>query len=153
MPLLDATFRDADGQTDKPFLIRYGPSVQVVVGHYVQPGVTIAEPMQPETTWALVDTGASESCIDCDLAVKLGLPIVDTMQISGSNGTFQHDVYLAQINIFGLEFSQFGRFAGVKLSTGQQPHGVLLGRTFLDNVLLIYDGIRGQITLTAARLP
>lgn len=101
---------------------------------------------------ALVDTGASESCIDCDLAKRLGLPIIDTMQISGTDGTKTHDVYLAHINIVSLEFFQYGRFAGVRLSAGQQPHGVLLGRTFLASVMLIYDGLRGQITLTAPRI-
>jgi hypothetical protein len=87
------------------------------------------------------------------LAKKLKLPVIDTMQIAGANGSHTHDVYLAYVNILGLEFSQYGRFAGVHLSAGQQPHGVLLGRTFLSNVMLIYDGLRGQITLTAARIP
>jgi predicted aspartyl protease len=153
MPLLDATFRDQNGQVDKAPLLQFGPSIQVVVGHYSQPGSAIDIPPQTETTWALVDTGAGESCIDSALAKKLGLPVIDTMLISGSNGAHTHDVYLAHINILGLEFSQFGRFAGVHLATGQQAHGVLLGRTFLGNVLLIYDGLRGQITLSAARVP
>lgn len=153
MPLLDATFRDQSGQADKTTLIRVGPSIPVIVGHYAQPGSTIATPTATETTFALVDTGACESCIDSDLAKKLGLPVIDTMQISGAGGSKTHDVYLAYINIMGLEFSQFGRFAGVHLSAGNQPHGVLLGRTFLSNVMLIYDGLRGQITLTSARIP
>lgn len=153
MPLLDATFRDQAGLTDRNALLQYGPTIQVIVGHFAQPGSTIAIPPDTETTFALVDTGACESCIDSDLAKKLKLPVIDTIQISGANGSHTHDVYLAYVNIFGLEFSQYGRFAGVHLSAGQQPHGVLLGRTFLSNVMLIYDGLRCQITLTAARIP
>jgi predicted aspartyl protease len=152
MPLLDATFRDQAGLTDRNALLQFGPSIQVIVGHFTQPGSIVATSTDTETTYALVDTGACESCIDSALAKKLGLPVIDTMQIAGANGSHTHDVYLAYINILGLEFSQFGRFAGVHLSAGQQAHGVLLGRTFLSNVMLIYDGLRGQITLTAARV-
>ncbi|MGO9443198.1 MAG: aspartyl protease family protein [Thiobacillaceae bacterium] len=157
MPLFDATFKDGTGQPDKKPLLQFGPSILVSVGHYSQPGFVSPTP-QPvptptEITWALIDTGAGESCIDNALAKRLGLPVIDTMLISGSNGTFLHDVYLAHINIMGLEFFQFGRFAGVDLTGGQQAHGVLLGRTFLDNVMLIYDGLRGQITLTSPRAP
>lgn len=151
MPLFDATFTKPTGETDFDGLQQYGPSIQVSVGHYVPQGATIATPTSPETTWALIDTGAAESCIDSELAQRLGLPVIDKMIISGSNGSHTHDVYLAHINIFGLEFSQFGRFAGVHLADGQQPHGVLLGRTFLRAVMLIYDGIRGQITLSSPR--
>lgn len=153
MPLLDATFRDQAGQADKTSLLQFGPSIQVIVGHFAQPGSIIVTPAVTETTLALVDTGACESCIDSTLAKKLGLPVIDTIQIAGSNGSHTHDVYLAHVNIWGLEFSQFGRFAGVHLAAGQQAHGVLLGRTFLSNVMLIYDGLRGQITLSSARIP
>jgi len=151
MPLFDATFLRPTGETDFASLLQYGPSIQVTVGHYVPQDTVASAPAPPETTWALIDTGAGESCIDSDLAKRLGLPIIDKMQISGANGTATHDVYLAHINIFGLEFSQYGRFAGVHLADGQQPHGVLLGRSFLQYVMLMYDGIRGQITISSPR--
>ena len=153
MPLFDATFRDpTTGHVDKKSLLQFGPSIEVIVGHYnspvLAPSPPQATPTPTEKTWALVDSGAGESCIDIQLATRLGLPVIDKMQIAGSNGSHTHNVYLAHIHIFGLEFAQFGRFAGVDLAGGNQAHGVLLGRTFLDNVLLIYDGVRGQITFT-----
>lgn len=152
MPLLDITFIDqTTGHPNKADLRRFGPSFQVIVGHYASPDPADTPP-QVETVWALVDTGACESFIDSDLAKKLDLPVIDTTQISGVGGMATHDVYLAHINNVGLEFSQFGRFAGVHLTNGGQPHGVLLGRTFLENVMMVYDGIRGQVTLTAARI-
>jgi predicted aspartyl protease len=152
MPLLDATFHLPSGLPNKQLLAQFGPTIHVIVGHYAPPGATTAAPAQTEGIMALVDTGACESCIDNALAIRLGLPVIDTMQISGSNGIATHDVYLAQLNNVGLEFSQYGRFAGVHLTTGGQVHGVLLGRTFLDNVIMIYDGVRGQVTLSSPRI-
>ena len=81
---------------------------------------------------ALVDTGASESCIDNKLAEELGLPVIDKMDMSGVSGMKKHNVYLASVHIPELEFAQYGRFAGVDLRDGGQIHQVLLGRTFLQ---------------------
>lgn len=97
---------------------------------------------------ALVDTGASLSYIDSAIAVALGLPIVDKETVSGSAGSHQVDVYLAQIHVPGLAFTIWGRFGGVNLIAGGQTHAALIGRTFLLNVTMQYNGLTGQVTLT-----
>lgn len=74
------------------------------------------------------------------------------MDMSGVSGMQKHAVYLASVSIPDLEFLQYGRFAGVDLRDGGQAHQALLGRTFLQNVILIYDGLRGQVTLASQRL-
>ena len=75
MPLADAAFLDPDGRPDHALLIEFGPSLEVVVS-------TLFDPPQPptegHTTHALVDTGATQSCIDMQLAQTLGLPVVDS---------------------------------------------------------------------------
>src|SRR6267142_7140920 len=43
---------------------------------------------------ALVDTGATECCIDSLLAAQLNLPLVDRRQISGVHGSHVANVYL-----------------------------------------------------------
>jgi hypothetical protein len=46
---------------------------------------------------------------------------------------------------------QWGAFAGVELRAGGQPHGVLLGRSFLNQCIMIYDGIREQVTVATPK--
>lgn len=151
MPLADAGFSDQDsGRPDNGLLLAYGPTLSVTVSHFVQDADTGETPTR--VVAALVDTGASESCIDNKLAEELGLPVIDEMNMSGVGGMQKHNVYLASVNIPGLEFGQYGRFAGVDLRDGGQPHQALLGRTFLQNVILIYDGLRAQVTLASQRL-
>ena len=82
-----------------------------------------------------------------DLALKLNLPPVDRQFVSGSAGRHEVMLYLAQIAAPNLGFTQHGQFAGVPLAAGGQQHQVLLGRTYLRNFIMFYDGVRGQVTL------
>ena len=151
MPLADAGFTDKDsGRPDSGLLLTYGPTLRVTVSQFHQ--VTETGNTVSQVVAALVDTGASESCIDNELAEELGLPVIDKMDMSGVSGMQKHNVYLASVHIPELEFAQYGRFAGVDLRDGGQVHQALLGRTFLQNVILIYDGLRAQVTLASQRL-
>jgi ABC-type uncharacterized transport system permease subunit len=98
---------------------------------------------------ALVDTGASESCIDSLLAATLKLPIVDRRPVSGVHGSKEVNVYLAQIHVPSLNFTIYGAFAGVELKAGGQIHNALVGRTFLRNFKMIYDGKSGDVTISS----
>lgn len=148
MPIIEAGFHDKDGKPEHDKLIAFGPTVQVIVSHHQDH----QDPTKPETTVSetvlgLIDTGACQSHIDADLAEKLKLPIVDVQEISGAGGKSKHNVYMAQILIPDLNQPQLGRFTGVNLVAGGQQHQVLLGRTFLRNNIMIYDGLRGQVTV------
>lgn len=150
MPIIEAGFHDQEGKVDHDKLITYGPTVRVTVSHHQDN----QDPEKPETALSetvagLIDTGACQSCIDADLAEKLKLPVVDVQDIGGAGGKSTHNVYLAQIFIPDLKQPQFGSFTGVNLSAGGQEHKVLLGRTFLRQNIMIYDGLRGQITVTS----
>ena len=150
MPLADAAFLDPDGRPDHASLIEFGPSIEVIVSTHVDP---TQAPTEGHTTHALVDTGASQSCIDMQLAQTLDLPVVDFVMIGGAAGANRHPQYAARIAIPVLEILQFGAFAGVDLAGGEQPHRVLLGRTFLQSTVMIYDGIRAQVTIASYRIP
>ena len=102
---------------------------------------------------ALVDTGASQSYIDTAVATALGLPIVDKETLSGSAGSHTVDVYLAQIHVPSLGLTIWGRVAGVNLVAGGQTHAALIGRTFLQHLVLHYDGPTGRVTLTKPEPP
>src|SRR5947208_13595205 len=99
---------------------------------------------------ALIDTGATECFIDSDLATHLRLPVVNRRELAGSLGRHEVDVYLAQIFIPPLLFTQHGGFAGAHLKRGGMPYQVLMGRTFLAHFTLVYAGKSGRVTLTLA---
>jgi len=103
--------------------IGFDPIWKPIVGTTPKPGITAVE--------ALVDTGASESCIDSLLASQLGLPAIDRRPIAGIGGQHIATIYIAQIRVPTLDFIQYGRFAGVDLAAGGQVHKALIGRTFL----------------------
>jgi hypothetical protein len=94
-----------------------------------------------------VDTGASQSCIDQMLAAALGLPIVDRRMVAGSSGQHQVNVNLAQLHVPSLQLVHHGMFAGVDLQAGGQAHRALIGRTFLRNFELHYEGHSGTVRL------
>lgn len=156
MPTAELGWWDEDGTLHPDTLIRYGPSIKVLVTPYPDPNLTEPSP-QPQPagrlTFALVDTGAEESCIDTQLAEQLGLLAIDTKWISGAGGAAEHPVFMAYVNVPELGITQYGRFAGVNLSDGGQVHGVLLGRTFLSGVTMIYDGPTASVRLTRRRQP
>jgi predicted aspartyl protease len=127
-------------------LTRIGPTVWVIIGSY--PGTSAAPTASLiQQVPALIDTGATLSCIDDMLAQELQLQIVDQWITSGVSGSVKLDVYLAQITIPSLNVNQFGRFAGVHLQVGGQAHRALIGRSFLAGCTLVYDGKRGSVLL------
>lgn len=144
MPLLEVGFPANKEVGPQIALVKFGPTINVDVGFDLT-----QHDDHPETlpALALVDTGATECCIDTSLADRLGLPVVDRIIISGAGGPHETNMYLARIVTSDLGGHIYGRFAGVLLADGGQHHEVLLGRTFLQNLIMIYDGVRGQVTL------
>ena len=134
-------------------LIYYGPTLLVNIGFDSThdpvsnpqgvpiPGITDVR--------ALVDTGATECCIDSLLAAQLRLPIVNRRQIAGVHGSHLANVYLAQVNVPSLGVTMNGAFAGVDLIAGGQVHSALIGRTFLRHFKMIYEGKTGTVTLSS----
>ena len=94
---------------------------------------------------ALIDTGAGGECIDDELARKLRLPITDEGEISGIGGKQHGYVYTARVWVPEFKRLLFQRFTGVKLKEGQSWHSVILGRSFLRQYRLTYNGATGQV--------
>jgi predicted aspartyl protease len=131
-------------------LVTWGPTLMVDIGFDANYSAASKVSPVPGVTGlhALVDTGATESCIDTLLAAKLKLPIVDRRSVSGVHGAKEVDVYLAQVHIVSLRYTIYGAFAGVDLRAGGQLHSALIGRTFLKQFKMIYDGTTGDVELT-----
>lgn len=144
-------FDSANGLHGADLLTFHGPTLLVTIGFdetYDDKGV-VPPRGDAQDVRALVDTGATESCIDSQLATTLNLPVVDRVRISGVGGAHEVNVYLAQIHVPALSFTLTGRFSGVHLSAGGQPHLALMGRTFLRHFTMVYEGMTGTVTLVA----
>ncbi len=133
-------------------LVSQGPTLAVDIGFdatYRADAVPLIIPISAiKGVVALVDTGASQCCIDNSLAVELGLPLVDKKEISGVGGRHMANVYLAQIHVPSLDFTIYGTFYGVDLFAGGQIHKALMGRTFLTNFTMIYEGKTGSVKIS-----
>ena len=131
-------------------LAEFGPTLLVQIGFdpLFRPGSASPPDLPDDRFPALVDTGALESCIDSMLAGALGLPVADRRPVAGVHGIDEVNMHLAQIHIPELQWTVYGQFAGVHLAAGGQPHRALMGRTFLMNFVMTYDGRTGAVALS-----
>ena len=153
MPILRINFEglhDEDGNIvggPEVALQAHGPTIPILIGTPF--GQTAsnggAQTPSPRQVMALVDTGATQSCVDITFADQLGLPAVDVQPVNGVAGLANHTVYLGQLVVPELEISlPAGRLIGVGLHT----HQVIVGRDFLRQTIMIYDGSTGSLTIT-----
>lgn len=151
MPTARCGFDDlpALGLSGREFLISSGPTLPVFIGFdaaYEQTKIGLpAIPQDPLN--ALVDTGATESCIDVTVADRLQLPKINRRKIGGVGGAHEVDFFLAHVHIPHVQLTLHGAFAGVQLVAGGQSHFALLGRTFLQRFTMTYEGKTGTVTL------
>src|SRR6266704_260077 len=80
-------------------LVASGPTILVDIGfdEAWSPG-SVPKPGDRDVQ-ALIDTGAQECFIDCELASHLNLPVVDRREVAGSHGRHEVDVCLAQLYV------------------------------------------------------
>ncbi len=100
----------------------------------------------PKSGLALIDTGASNTCIDEQAAKELGLPVIDVANMqSASHEKHPCNIYPVQI-ITPIVTLNAPRAMGAALA----PQGllVLIGRDVLQSCTLFYNGPAGQFTLT-----
>jgi hypothetical protein len=143
-------FNDSPGVPGKTLLVANGPFLIVRIGF--DPQYDVAQPNKlpniPTTDInALIDTGATDCCIDSALALALQLPIIDQRVCAGISGAKIVNMHIAQIFVPSLQFTFVGAFAGVDLAAGGQMHGALIGRTFLEHFRMFYDGPSGTVSL------
>ena len=160
MPILHIQFsgqhKALDGtlsQVPSPIVLRdRGPCIQVTINiaetiaeQLVQQGKPVPPPV---SGMALVDSGASSTCIDDGLAQRLGVPAIDVVQVSSaSHAATLQNVYPIRIEVVGTGIKvNVPRAIGAALD----PQGIiaLIGRDFLQHCTLFYNGVTGEITLS-----
>jgi hypothetical protein len=148
MPSVQAGFKSGTaGEGPADLLVRLGPTIYVDIGLKSR-STAGKEPDLPEKrVKALIDTGAGGDCIDDALARRLKLPIHDEGEISGVGGKHHAFIYTARIYVPQLKKLLFQPFTGVRLYEGEQWHRVILGRSFLRQYRLLYDGLSGEVEI------
>jgi hypothetical protein len=152
MSVLPVGFNRAVTQGDCPNLLEAnGPTAACYVGFDPDYDAKLASPPNiPNTTrQGLIDTGASHSSIDADLAKELNLPIVDKKPVGGVHGQIELEICSAQVYLPLYQYTTYGLFALVRLKDGGfGMHDVLFGRTMLRSFTLYYDGASGYTRLS-----
>ena len=150
MPSTKCGFDDSGGVLGRDLLVSMGPTLVVDIGF--DPSFNPVNQNIPtpgiKGLAALVDSGATASCIDSGLAMQLNLPIVDRQPVAGIFGPQEANMHLAQIHVPSLSFTIWGTFAAVDLIAGGQPHHALIGRTFLQNFKMVYEGTTGSVIIS-----
>ena len=156
MPTANAGFSNEQGILGYDALTYYGPTLEVQIGYDFNFRIDdmASRPNLPKTQlFALVDTGATESCIDSTLALNLGLTVVDRKRVGGIHGAHPVNYHVAQIYIPSLDFTIVGTFPGVGLTASGLNHSALLGRTFLQHFKMSYEGRNGSVIISNDRPP
>jgi hypothetical protein len=148
MPVLRVDFEDpTNPQVSSAQCLRaLGPGLPIEISQATSAQQTVPRPPTLQPALALIDTGATHSCVDEQLAQSLNLPIIDQQQVTGVAGPQAHNVYLAQLSMpppLGAGYR--GRLIGVQLGG---PCRVIVGRDFLARAIMIYDGLNGTVTIS-----
>lgn len=100
----------------------------------------------PVYGWALIDTGATATCVDRSAAEQAGLAIVDSGPMnSATHANEIVPIYAGQLMIRGLCGVNINRAYGAVLET--QGLVALIGRDILAGCQLVYNGNDGSFSL------
>ena len=166
MPILNNTGHvktaDGDSRPAPEMLAGYGPIIQVTIHlpdlvqrAYSERGDKVPAPVNGI---ALIDTGATITCIDRKAAEKASLPVTGVTTMStASHANQECPTYASKIvfptinftvqNAMGANLTSLGgTVIDTDIDTGNDLI-VLLGRDFLANAILIYNGPSGAFSL------
>lgn len=132
-----------------------GPILDLMLGVSVSKADTLKEAGQPVPPLiairALVDTGASGTCIDPSHFIPLGLsPTGTTLMTTPSTGSTPHTCNTYDVSLIIRHPTLSMRWGIVGVSESKpinQGFDALLGRDILSQCILWYDGATGIFTL------
>lgn len=144
-----------DGKPDRAGLQARGPLLQVALSALDQQADILTSrgvEVPVVTGLALIDSGASATCIDDAAAAGARLPAVDTARMSSASGSSEVGVYAGKITLV-QPGGQRGTGAVINahqaLGVNIREQGIiaLIGRDILSSCILIYNGVEAQYTL------
>jgi hypothetical protein len=105
----------------------------------------------PQSGFALIDTGASRTCVDDDVIRKLKINPIGEAKTTTAAGVRQNRLYPAHLNFPTAKMHiEFSSVIGVDLKMqkfNNQAIIALLGRDVLSSMLFVYNGPAGMFTL------
>ncbi len=105
----------------------------------------------PAVGWALLDTGASRTCVDGKTISGLGVSPIGLVPVGSASGQAQHDLYPARLRFPGegldIDFSSVVSVDLAGQAVEDQPIIALIGRDVLARCVLVYNGPGGFFTL------
>ena len=127
-----------------------GPVLQVTVTIEENAGKALVSQGKalptPKTGLALIDTGASNTCIDEQAAKELGLPVIDVgTMLSATHEKVPCNIYPVLINTPIVNLNSPRTMGAALVAQGLL---VLIGRDILQRCNLFYNGPIGQFTLS-----
>lgn len=155
MPVYDGEFRDSSGRPGPAALLHVGPVLPVEVtipsalsDYLSKQGQQIPTPV---SGLALIDTGATRSCVDSQAISSLGVNPIGISFLGTARGQSRHHLYPAKFVFAAIKFEiEFSSAVGVDLSgqgVGGQQLVALIGRDVLLRGVLIYHGTLGTFSL------
>lgn len=150
---LQATKRRVEDGESVPapeLLVAQGPVIRVLLSiseEMQQALVAEGKPIpEPVAGLALVDTGATRTCVDETSARRAGLPTRGTAKMaSASHPEHEVPVFAGRVILDSININTPSAM-GVNLS-GFHELVVLIGRDMLQNCLFVYDGNAGTMSL------
>ena len=133
-------------------LQRFGPSVQIILtpleAHLRSVSDKGQDPPDPISGLALIDTGASVTCVDSVAARQAGLALVDT----GTMSSATHANEIVPVFAGGLVIEAASITVNVNRAVGanlaSQNLIALIGRDVLAKCMLVYNGLDGSFSLS-----
>lgn len=95
---------------------------------------------------ALIDTGASTTCITMAMARSLDLPYQDRRTVQVAGGSVMGKVFLARLFIPELVFGDVCQVIAIQGASDEQTP--LLGRNFLKRTIFTMDGPAREFRLS-----
>ena len=145
-----ASGSDMAGLHSSEHLARVGPRLRVQVAVPESLAAALNERGEdvsgPEEGFALFDTGASATCADESVLLRLGLSPVDTLRIATPSGTSVASVYVCALYFPGSQMPDLNEVFVIGAQLQNQNYAVLIGRDILKDMILIYDGPGARIT-------
>lgn len=104
---------------------------------------------QPVVGRALVDTGATHTCIDKQVAKRLGLPPLSSRDVLTASGITRQPVYFVMLTIATDPAQKIDPLPVLGADLAAAAHGLiaLIGRDLLARMALLYLGPAGEWAL------
>ncbi len=131
----------------RDILINTGPRIHIQIDYsdymkklFTERAIDIIESRKG---MALIDTGATKSCIDLELAQDFSFPVIDEVKMSTpSHSNYTSPLYSGiMLDITAMAKKGYVELLGVEIAN--QGIDVIIGRDILAMGLLVYNGVDG----------